>query len=46
MRLDNVGATLKHHEAILHSHIFFIARIGGFRAGGVDPGARHQLLGR
>ncbi len=45
-RLDNIGATPKHHEAILHSHIFLIAGIGRFRARGVDPGACHQLLGR
>jgi 3D (Asp-Asp-Asp) domain-containing protein len=43
-RLDNIGATPKHHEAILHSHIFLIAGIGRFRARGVDPGSCHQLL--
>ena len=45
-KLDNIGATLGHHEAILHSHIFLIVGIGRFRARGVDPGACHQLLGR
>ena len=45
-RLDNIGATLKHHEAILHSHTFVIAGIGRFRARGVDSCPRHQLLGR
>ena len=35
----------KHHEAILHSHIFLIAGIGRFRARGVNPGSCHQLLG-
>ena len=44
-RLDNIGATPKHHEAILRSHIFLIAGIGHFLARGVDPGACHQLLG-
>ena len=45
-RLDNIGATPKHHEAILHSHIFLIAGIGRIRARGVGPCACHQLLGR
>jgi hypothetical protein len=44
-RLDNIGATLGHHEVILHSHIFIIVGIGRFRARGVGPGTRHQLLG-
>jgi len=43
--LDNFGATLKHHEAILHSHIFLIAGIDRFRARGVGPGTRYKLLG-
>ncbi len=45
-RLDNLVATLGHHEVILHSHIFIIVSIGRFRARGVDPGTGHQLLGR
>src|SRR5438034_4870374 len=36
---------LEHHEVILHSHIFLIAGIDCFRARGIDPGTRHQLLG-
>ena len=45
-RLDNIGATLGHHEAILHSCIFIIAGIGCFRARGVGPCTGYQLLGR
>jgi hypothetical protein len=45
-RLDNIGATLEHDEAILHNHIFLIVGIGCFRARGVGPGTRYQLLGR
>jgi hypothetical protein len=32
-RLDNIGATLEHHEAILHSHIFLIIGIVAFARG-------------
>jgi len=32
-RLDNIGATLKHHEAILQGHIFLIVGIRCYRAG-------------
>jgi hypothetical protein len=35
----------KHHEAILHSHIFFIAGISRFRPRRVNPSSCHQLLG-
>jgi len=44
--LDNIGATPKHHEANLRSHIFLIAGIRRIRARGVDPGSCDQLLGR
>jgi 3D (Asp-Asp-Asp) domain-containing protein len=42
-RLDNIGAALKHDEAILHSHIFLIVGIGRFRARGVGLCTRYQL---
>jgi len=45
-RLDNIGATPKHHEAILHSHIFLIAGIGCIRARGIDAGACHSYWAR
>jgi 3D (Asp-Asp-Asp) domain-containing protein len=45
-RLDNIGATVEHHEGILYNHIFVVVDIGRFRARGIDPGACHQLLGR
>ncbi len=45
-RLDNIGATLGSHEAILPSYIFVVVGIDCFRARGVDPGSCHQLLGR
>ena len=44
-RLDSIGATLEHHEVILHSHIFVIASDDRFRARRVGPCPRDQLLG-
>jgi hypothetical protein len=31
-KIGNIGATVEHHETILHTHIFLIAGIGRFRA--------------
>jgi len=35
----------QHHEVFLHSHIFIIVGINGFRERGGDPCSRYQLLG-
>jgi len=42
----DIGATLQHHEVFLRSHIFIIVGISSFRARGVDPCSRYQLLGK
>jgi len=45
-KIGNIGATLRHHEAILHSYISIIVSIGRFCARGSGSCTRYQLLGR
>jgi hypothetical protein len=45
-KIGNIGATLRHHEAILHRYISIIVSIGRFCARGSGSCTRYQLLGK